>query len=73
MTEPKHSMKHALVIDLLSTPNGATIEDIMTATGWQHNSTRGMLTGLRKRKFEIASEKIGGVRRYRLNASPTEQ
>ena len=72
MTEPKHSTKHALVIDLLSTPNGATIEDIMTATGWQHNSTRGMLTGLRKRKFEIASEKIGGVRRYRLNASPAE-
>ena len=73
MTEPKHSMKHALVIDLLSTPNGATIEDIMTATGWQHNSTRGMLTGLRKRKFEIASEKVGSVRRYRLNASPAEQ
>ena len=73
MSEPKPPTKHALVIDLLSTPNGATIEDIMTATGWQHNSTRGMLTGLRKRKFEIASEKVGSVRRYRLNASPAEQ
>ena len=73
MTEPKYSTKHALVIDLLSTQDGATIEDIMIATGWQHNSTRGMLTGLRKRKFDLVSEKAGSVRRYRLNASPAEQ
>ena len=73
MTYLKHPTKHALVIDMLSTPDGETIEDIMTATGWQHNSTRGMLTGLRNCKFEIASEKLGDVRRYRLNASPAEQ
>ena len=72
MTYLKHPTKHALVIDLLSSPDGVTIEDIMTAAGWQHNSTRGMLTGLRNRKFEIASEKVGGARRYRLDASPTE-
>ena len=66
MTYLKHPTKHALVIDLLSSPDGVTIEDIMTATGWQHNSTRGMLTGLRKRKFQITSEKVGGVRRYRI-------
>ena len=47
MNEHKHLTKHALVIDLISKPDGVTIEDIMIATGWQHNSTRGMLTGLR--------------------------
>ena len=69
MPDKKTITKHEIVIELLSTKTGASIEDIMAATGWQHNSTRGMLTGLRKRKFEIISEKVDRVRRYRLSNS----
>jgi DNA-binding IclR family transcriptional regulator len=62
--------KHAQVLFLLSRLEGASIADIQAATGWQHNSTRGMLTGLRKRGFGIESERVDGVRRYILKSRP---
>lgn len=70
MTNSAFPSKHACVLYLLSRRQGASIEDIMAATGWQNNSTRGMLAGLRKRGFGIESHRVEGTRRYYLKTLP---
>ncbi|NNC53047.1 MAG: DUF3489 domain-containing protein [Erythrobacter sp.] len=45
---------------------GASIAEMMKATGWQSHSVRGALAGaLKKRGLTITSDKADGVRRYR--------
>jgi hypothetical protein len=60
--------KSATIISLLGGKGGASIEDLTTATGWQKHSVRGFLSGALKKKqgLEVTSEKIDGVRRYRI-------
>ena len=51
---------------LLERREGATLAEMMSATGWQPHSVRGALAGsLKRRGLVITSEKIDGVRRYR--------
>lgn len=51
----------------LAHDDGATIDQLATATGWQKHSVRGAMAGTLKRKGHlIASTKADGVRRYRL-------
>lgn len=53
---------------LLNADGGASIEEMITATGWQAHSVRGAMAGaLKKRSLSISSEKIDGVRRYRAS------
>ena len=62
------SNKASSIIALLRSKRGATIPELMEATGWQAHSVRGFLAGaLRKRHgLEPASEKRAGeLRRYR--------
>ena len=62
--------KAAAVITLLKAKRGATIPEMMEATGWQSHSVRGFIAGsLRKRHgLEAISEKRDGEdRRYRLS------
>jgi hypothetical protein len=40
--------KRAVVIDLLQRPRGATLDELVDATGWLPHTTRAALTGLRK-------------------------
>lgn len=51
---PTPNSKISIVIDLLQREEGATLDDLMTATGWQPHSTRAALTGLRKKGYAIA-------------------
>ncbi len=53
--------KHALMIDLLKRKKGATIEEIVEATGWQAHSVRGAISGALKKKLGLAvtSERVG--------------
>ena len=56
--------------DLLSWEEGATIEELQAATGWQQHSVRGFLAGAVKKKLGLAllSEKPdAGPRRYRIS------
>lgn len=55
------------VISLLRRLEGASIEEIMAATGWQRHSVRGALAGAVKKKLgsAVQSELADGVRRYR--------
>lgn len=51
---------------LLARRKGASIAEMMSATGWQAHSVRGALAGsLKRRGLVITSEKIDGVRRYK--------
>ena len=58
--------KRAQLIDLLERNEGASLDDIVVATGWLPQTTRAALTGLRKSGKVIESEKVDGVRRYRI-------
>ena len=56
------------MLSLLSQSEGASIEEMMQVTDWQH-SVRGFLAGTVKRKlgFSLTSSKSNdGVRRYRI-------
>ncbi len=64
--------KQALLMDLLKRKNGATIEKIVAATGWQPHSVRGAISGTLKKKMGlmVTSEKPGDApRRYRIVAA----
>lgn len=51
---------------LLVRESGATIAEMVEATGWQQHSIRGAMAGaLKKRGLTITSEKVEGMRRYR--------
>lgn len=56
------------VIALLSRTKGATLDDLMKATGWQAHSVRGFISGTVKKKLgrEIASDATSKGRVYRL-------
>lgn len=62
--------KIATLVELLRRPDGATIETMMLATGWQAHSVRGTISGSIKktRGLEVISEKMDGVRVYRIGA-----
>jgi hypothetical protein len=65
----KPSSKSSLVLQMLQQPEGVTIAQIVTATGWLAHTTRAALTGLKKKGHEITSEKAEGEDRvYRAAA-----
>lgn len=55
---------------LLLRKEGASIAEMIEASGWQQYSVRGVMAGaLKKRGLTITSDKIDGVRRYRAGKS----
>ena len=74
--EGRHT-KQALLISLLQRPEGATIAELVAATGWQNHSIRGAISFTLKKKLglNIASlrdEKRGRVYRITKPAKPTK-
>ena len=69
---PREGTKQATLIAMLRAPDGATIEKITAATGWQSHTVRGAMAGALKKKLGLAttSEKVAGRGRvYRLPAA----
>jgi Protein of unknown function (DUF3489) len=62
--------KLASLVGQLASAEGATLEELATATGWQAHSVRGALAGaLKKRGLMVTSARIEGRGRvYRLAA-----
>ncbi|WP_240309357.1 MULTISPECIES: DUF3489 domain-containing protein [Sphingomonas] len=54
--------------DLLVRDQGATLDQMIAATGWLPHTTRAAMTGLRKKGYVIDSDKVDGVRTYRAVA-----
>lgn len=56
-----------LIVGQLTRPEGASLAELVAATGWQAHSVRGALAGsLKKKGHAIISEKVEGERRYRI-------
>ena len=69
---PREGTKQATLIAMLRAPDGATIAEIMAATGWQSHTVRGAMSGALKKKLglEVTSEKIEDRGRvYKLPAA----
>lgn len=63
--------KRALLIELLSREEGASIADVVEVTGWLPHTTRAALTGLRQRGHAISRSKAeDGTSVYRLDDLP---
>lgn len=54
---PRPGSKLALVISLLERPDGASLAELVVATGWLPHTTRAALTGLRKRGLALERRK----------------
>jgi hypothetical protein len=44
------------MIEMLKRPEGATVEQIAAATGWQHHTIRGAISGALKKKLGLTVE-----------------
>lgn len=60
--------KQARIIAMLRMPNGATIDAMAQATGWQQHSVRGFLAGVIRKKLglNLVSAAAEGGRIYRI-------
>src|SRR5271154_2439263 len=67
---PRAGSKLGRVIDLLQRSEGTTILNLIEATGWLPHTTRAALTGLRKRGYAIARERVDGEDSVYRIASP---
>jgi hypothetical protein len=53
---PRAGTKQAQMIEMLKRPEGATVEQIAQATGWQHHTIRGAISGALKKKLGLTVE-----------------
>jgi DNA-binding MarR family transcriptional regulator len=53
---PRTGTKQAQMIEMLKRPEGATVEQIAEATGWQHHTIRGAISGALKKKLGLTVE-----------------
>lgn len=73
-TAPKgarEGSKKAIVLDMLRRPEGATLADIQSATGWMAHSVRGFISGALGKKMGLTVESFKtpeGARGYRTAA-----
>lgn len=63
---PERTTKATLVLGLLMRTDGATLPELIEATGWLPHTTRAALTGLRKKGHDIARTKRDGATCYRI-------
>lgn len=57
------------ILDLLNRDCGAALEELATLANWLPHSTHSYLTSLKKKGHVIDSDKVDGVRRYRISSS----
>jgi hypothetical protein len=65
-TSARATSKIATVIGLLAREQGATLAEMVEATGWLPHTTRAALTGLKKKGHTLTKDKRGDVTCYRI-------
>ena len=63
--------KTSKILNLLQRPNGASVAELVKATGWQPHSVRGFLSGVLKKKMALkirSAARDNGDRAYRLQS-----
>ncbi len=68
--KPRSGTKQAMLIEMLRAPDGATMEAIMAATGWQAHTARGAMSGALGKKLGLIVTSVkenGRGRVYRIN------
>ncbi len=70
---PLAETKTAVLVRLLSRKKGATIADLVEATGWQAHSIRGAISGKLKKKMGLTIKSKPGTlgRTYRIEGKST--
>ncbi len=53
--KPRAGTKQTQLIALLETPRGASLDELVAATGWQARSVRGAISGTLKKKLGLAA------------------
>jgi hypothetical protein len=71
-TSPRGGTKIAQVIELLQRGDGATLAELVAATGWLPHTTRAALTGLRKRGYAVEIDRADKARGSVYRIEPTE-
>ena len=71
--DAKRPSKQDAVIALLRRREGATVDEVASATGWQRHTVRGVFSGTLKKKLRltIASDKEERGRVYRIAEPPS--
>jgi Protein of unknown function (DUF3489) len=71
LSDAKRPSKQNEVIAKLRRPEGATVDEVAGATGWQRHTVRGIFSGTLKKKLglTLASTKEERGRVYRITAS----
>jgi len=66
--DPKRPSKQDVVIAMLRQPEGATVDEVASVTGWQRHTVRGVFSGTLKKKLglTLASAKEERGRVYRI-------
>jgi biotin operon repressor len=50
---PRANTKIQRLLEMLTTGTGASLDEMVEATGWQSHTVRAAMTGLRKRGYEV--------------------
>src|SRR3989475_7614974 len=66
--DPKRPSKQDVVMAMLRKPEGATVDEVASVTGWQRHTVRGLFSGTLKKKLglTLASAKEERRRVYRI-------
>ena len=68
---PRSGTKQAMLIALLQTPEGATMDEIVAATGWLAHTARGTMSGALGKNLGLlvtSGKEEGGARVYRISS-----
>lgn len=65
---PRESSKTAIITGLITRKGGATLAELMTATGWQKHSVRGFISTFGKKHTIESTKNDAGERCYALKA-----
>ena len=66
---PIKSSKQAVIISLLQRPDGASLVEMMQATGWQAHTVRGVISGVVRKKLGLmvlCEQNASSTRVYRI-------